>query len=124
GPLAFHMFIARVVLPYYWVMWMPAFLALVALGVAELVGRARSHRPSHRWRGVLLTALIVGCVAVLSAASARDTYRMLSRDTPLQPSYAAAVLQHSPLVYLRLDERSGALADDASGNGHAGSYLG
>ena len=41
GPLVFHMVIAPVVLGYYWVMWMPLFLALVALGVGELIGNSR-----------------------------------------------------------------------------------
>ena len=36
GPLIFHMFIAGVVLPYYWVLWTPAYVALTALGVPAI----------------------------------------------------------------------------------------
>ena len=54
GPLIFHMAIAHVVLSYYWVMWMPLFLAMVALGLGELLGSSRewsSRQPSRRSQG-------------------------------------------------------------------------
>jgi hypothetical protein len=41
----FHMFIAGVVLPYYWVMWTPAWLALTAIGVHDLARVAARHLP-------------------------------------------------------------------------------
>ena len=121
GPLFFHMVLARVVLSFYWVMWMPAFLALVALGVAELVALIRS--PGRAWR-VTGPAVAASCVVVLGVASAHDTYRMLSRPVPRHVSYTAAVLERSPLVYLRLDEPSGTTAADSSGNGHPAAYSG
>jgi len=38
--------------------------------------------------------------------------------------YAAAVTADQPSLYLRMDERSGTTAHDASGHGHSGSYVG
>ncbi len=122
GPLIFHMAIARVVLSFYWVMWMPAFLALVALGVAELARLASSRRKSARIAGPAVAML---CAAVLALASAHDTYQMLTRPVAHQPTYAAAILARAPLTYLRLDERAGATtAADSSGSGHPASYTG
>jgi hypothetical protein len=123
GPLVFHMAIAPVVLGYYWVMWMPMFLALVALGVGELLGNSRDWVHG----GLRAAARVVGvlCVAVLAAASVHDLYRTLT--LPATPhrntSYSAAVLGRSPLTYLRLGDRSGVSATDSSGKGHSGTYL-
>ena len=39
-------------------------------------------------------------------------------------AYAAAVMSDSPLVWLRLDETSGVVAKDSSGNGHDAAVLG
>ncbi len=121
GPLIFHMAVADVILGFYWVMWMPAFLALVALGAAELVTLARDPRPSVRVAAVLAAA---SSVTVLTAASAGDTYHMLTRATPDDQVYSHTVLASSPLIYLRLDERSGAVAADGSGHDHPASYVG
>ncbi|MFC1437110.1 phospholipid carrier-dependent glycosyltransferase [Streptacidiphilus sp. N1-10] len=41
GPFVFHCFVAKVVLGFYWVMWMPAVFVLAALGMREIVVRAR-----------------------------------------------------------------------------------
>ena len=125
GPLIFHMAIARIVLSFYWAMWMPAFLALVALGVAELIRRARGH-----WRQALDARSATGvagalCVAVFGLAAAQDTYRMLSKPVPSRQSiaYSDGVLAHAPLVYLRLDQRSGVLALDSTAFHHDGVYV-
>lgn len=121
GPLVFHMAFAGVILGHYWVMWMPAFLGLVALGGAELV--------RHRWRrrvpfGVAGVTLGVICICVLLLASLRDTYRMLVLAPPAHrtTSYEVVARGHAPLVYLRLGERSGAEAADESGHGNDGVY--
>ena len=45
-------------------------------------------------------------------------------DGGTQSAYAAAVLSDAPLVWLRLDETSGAVAKDSSGNGHDAAVLG
>ena len=79
GPLVFHMFLARVILPYYWVMWMPALLGLVALGVGELVGLARSADSRLRVAGPALAGV---CVAVLMLVSLQATYRTLTQPPP------------------------------------------
>ena len=39
-------------------------------------------------------------------------------------AYSAEVLADSPVVYLHLDESSGTLAADASGNGNTGTFTG
>jgi len=123
GPLVFHMVIAPVVLSYYWVMWMPLFLALVALGVGELLGSRRQWSRD----GFRVGARIIGAaaVAVLAGAAVHDTYRTLTLpDTPHRnTSYSTAVLARSPLTYLRLGERSGVTATDSSGRGHPGTYV-
>jgi 4-amino-4-deoxy-L-arabinose transferase-like glycosyltransferase len=121
GPLIFHMAVAGVILSFYWVMWMPAFVALVALGAAELVRLARSPRAAL---GAAAGLTAAASVVVFTAASAHDTYRMLSKTVPDGQPYSRAVLSHSPLIYLRLDETAGSVAADSSGNGHAGSYVG
>ena len=79
GPLLFHMFIARVTLSFYWVMWMPALLALVALGVAELAGLARSRDVRLRRAGPIAAGL---CVALLTVVSLQGTYRTLTKPPP------------------------------------------
>ena len=123
GPLVFHMAIAHVVLSYYWVMWMPLFLALVALGVGELLGSSREWSRAGSRTG----AKVIGAAAVvlLSAAAVGGTYRTLT--LPSAPhrntSYSAAVLARSPLTYLRLGDRSGVTATDSSGKGHPGTYV-
>lgn len=121
APLVFHMAIARVVLGFYWVMWMPAFLALVALGLAEFVRLTRSRRAVVRLTAGLTAA---ACAVVIAVASARDTYGVLTRPVPSHPSYAATVLRYSPATYLRLDDRAGFIAKNSSPGGYAGVYSG
>lgn len=120
APLIFHMAIADVMLGFYWVAWMPALLALVALGLAELYRLSTSASRLLRLGGAILAG---ACVLVLAVASLHDTYRMLTR-TAHDTSYFAAVRSRSPQVYLRLDELSGTRARDLSGNNHSASYAG
>lgn len=42
---------------------------------------------------------------------------------PTTPTYDSEVLADSPLVYLRLEETSGTVAADSSGNGRSGTYV-
>ncbi len=58
APVIFHLFVATVVLPFYWALWTPAFLALSALGVQETVAclRTSSHRLIPLAAAVLLLA--------------------------------------------------------------------
>jgi hypothetical protein len=119
------MVIARVVLSFYWVMWMPAFLALVVLGVAELATSALSG-PPRGLRAGSATVVAFACAATFFVASLRDTYRMLTRpvSSSAAGTYVAEVLSHSPLVYLRLGDPAGSsTARDSSSKHHDGSYL-
>lgn len=121
GPVVFHMAIAGVILGYYWVMWMPAFLALVALGIAELAKRVASSAPTPRIAGV---SVALSCAIVFAVPSVRATYRVLTISTPRPMPYAAAVMAYTPLVYLRLDDAAGSTATDWSGNERTGAYVG
>ncbi|MGB9376377.1 MAG: hypothetical protein WCB04_02580, partial [Mycobacteriales bacterium] len=64
APLIFHLFLAGVVLDFYWVLWMPAVVVLSAIGIWELLGRARSARPRHV-RALAGVATMVALVAVI-----------------------------------------------------------
>lgn len=69
APFVFHAFLADVVLPYYWVMWMPMVLALSALGMAQL-GRVawRTERNSRAALAALAAAVaLVGAVVPIVA---------------------------------------------------------
>lgn len=73
APIVFHCLVAGVVLPFYWVMWMPAVIALSALGMGELVtlgGRASSV--TQRVGPVLIAAVaLLGVVVPSFAESVR-----------------------------------------------------
>ncbi len=49
GPMAFHCWLAGVVLPFYWTLWTPAAVALSALGCWELARRA-GRVPVPGWK--------------------------------------------------------------------------
>jgi hypothetical protein len=127
GPVLFHTVISSVVLSFYWVMWMPAFLALVALGVGELVRTVPMPIPrpgfDRRLSGGATAAV---CVVVFAGAAVGDTYGMLTKRFTVarHVSYSDAVRAHGPLVYLRLGERVGTIAADSSPSHHDGSYAG
>lgn len=88
APLAFHCWLAGVVLPFYWTLWTPAAVALSALGCWELArraGRERSPgRPSPRSRlargaaGLAAVCALVA-IAVLSIGQL-DRVARLQRD--------------------------------------------
>lgn len=76
GPAVFHLFLAKVALPYYYVMWLPFYMALAALGIGELARRAL--RPgSVPWRVV---AVVLCCVALVLClvAAVRGFVRMVT----------------------------------------------
>jgi len=79
---------------------------------------------------VLLFAVIVGCSPGSGSSSNRAVpsgakRHALSAATPVPGSgYDAAVLALSPYAYYRLDETSGTVAYDSSGNGLNGTYEG
>jgi 4-amino-4-deoxy-L-arabinose transferase-like glycosyltransferase len=74
GPVLFHSLVAGVVLPYYWVMWTPAWLALTAVGVHDLTGvsvrlLSRARRPRlPAVAGALVPAVAVAVFGVPAAA--------------------------------------------------------
>ncbi|MBV9823762.1 MAG: phospholipid carrier-dependent glycosyltransferase [Actinobacteria bacterium] len=85
APVVFHCWLARVVQSSYWQLWLPAAVALSALGCWELARRARRIRPTG-WSGRLLrgaAALAAACALVAIAAAAigqLGTVAHLQRD--------------------------------------------
>jgi len=65
-----------------------------------------------------LLVLVIG--PVLSSCGAATT--AAGPTTP--PSYKASVLADHPVAYWRLDEATGTVMADATGNGHDGVYAG
>ena len=108
GPLIFHMFIAGVVLPYYWVLWMPAYVALTALGV-QAITVAVSKRLDAKHLGpkrlganrggaaILATAF----VAVFAVPSIGDSVHLATQPvTGAQrlPAVMAGAKLHGPIL--------------------------
>jgi hypothetical protein len=91
GPVAFHCFVARDTLPFYWVMWMPAVFALAALGGHELVRRARR---SGRvvWR-VLSAAVAVVVLVTMLGSAIRETLQVATE--PREGPAALAGIRHT-----------------------------
>jgi hypothetical protein len=104
---------------------MPAFLALVALGVAALAQLALDHADRTRGRALASGVVATACVVVLATASLVDTHKMLTEASAEDQTsaYSTAVIEQAPLVYLRLGESSGKTALDSSGQHHDGSYV-
>jgi 4-amino-4-deoxy-L-arabinose transferase-like glycosyltransferase len=73
APFVFHCFVASVVLPFYWVMWMPAVISLSALGTGELVTRGmRASSVPGRVGPLLIAAIaLLGVVVPSFAESVR-----------------------------------------------------
>lgn len=88
APLAFHCWLAGVVLPFYWTLWTPAAVALSASGCWELCGRAgwvrSAGRPTSWSRPVRgIAALAAACaLTALAVASIEQLDRVagLQRD--------------------------------------------
>lgn len=93
GPLVFHLAIAGVVLPYYFVMWMPAYLALTALGAAELLALAGQPEALARTGGVLAG---IACAGALLTGAARDTVRITTMHLT-GPPYLPTVMRRAHL---------------------------
>ena len=98
GPLIFHMFFAGVVLPFYWVMWAPAYLALVSLGVAEITKLIRRRQYLLRVAGVASTA---AAVVIFGLGPARDGVRLAAMTVEGPQRLAAVMAQdelHGPIL--------------------------
>ncbi|HEX8078756.1 MAG TPA: phospholipid carrier-dependent glycosyltransferase [Jatrophihabitans sp.] len=89
GPLAFHCWLAGVVLPFYWTLWLPAAVALSSLGCWEFMwrgGRARSadwppdlRRRLARGGAGLAAACALAAIAIPSIGQL-DQVARLQRD--------------------------------------------
>lgn len=88
APLAFHCWLAKVVLPFYWTLWTPGAVALSALGCWELARRAGAERSPGRSslrrqlaRGAAGLAAVgaLAAIAVLSIGQL-DRVARLQRD--------------------------------------------
>lgn len=99
APVVFHCFVAQVVLPFYWVMWMPAYVVLAALGVVELarVGRGRTVA------GVAAVSAAAACLVGVGVASAHESVRTATTPVtgvPRLPQVMAAHRLDGPVLSL------------------------
>ena len=93
APIVFHTLIAGVILSYYWVMWMPAFLALAGIGAAEILSR----RPRQRYSTATLAKLTaIGAVLVVMVVSVHDTIRITAAHLA-GPADLPTVMRHNNL---------------------------
>ncbi|MEO6501369.1 MAG: phospholipid carrier-dependent glycosyltransferase [Jatrophihabitantaceae bacterium] len=93
APLAFHCWLVRVVLPFYWTLWPPAAVALSALGCWELARRAGGVRsPGWSLLRHRLTRGAAGLAAACAlAAIAVPSLGQLDRVARLQRDGAVAL---------------------------------
>lgn len=99
GPLVFHTLVAGVVLPYYWVMWTPAWLALTAVGVHDLSGAfVRLRSRARHARVTPVAGALVPCVAAVAfgVPAAADSVH-LATLAPDGPQRLAAVMADAHL---------------------------
>jgi 4-amino-4-deoxy-L-arabinose transferase-like glycosyltransferase len=121
GPVLFHMFIARVILGFYWIMWMPAYLALVAIGMAALASRVRATAALPR---TTYPSVAAAMALALMLSAAHMTSTLVSAAALRSTSYAATVVALRPQIDLRLNDAVNAQARDSSGHGRPGLYVG
>jgi 4-amino-4-deoxy-L-arabinose transferase-like glycosyltransferase len=88
GPFVFHGFVAKVTLPFYWVMWMPLVVALAALGMWELL--LRTYRADRASRSVAYGAAAALGLVILVVASVSQV-ATLGSLTPVGGAAIAAV---------------------------------
>lgn len=85
GPIVFHVFLARVVLPSYWTLWTPPFFALAAMGWAHALARLRTRGGgAGRTWSVLATSAVL---AVPLAAATGESVRVAT----VRPTGTAAL---------------------------------
>ncbi|MEY9837628.1 ArnT family glycosyltransferase [Streptacidiphilus sp. EB103A] len=101
GPFVFHCFVAKVALGFYWVMWMPAFFILAALGMREIVERAR------RLGGAVPQAVAVCVVlAVPVGASVQESIKVAELKpvgVKVLPSLQRSHGLHGPVIAAGID---------------------
>lgn len=90
APVAFHCWLAGVVLPFYWTLWTPAAVALSALGCWELARRARLPRTGPtRARLTRIGAGVAAACALIALAA--PSLGQLDRVARLQRDGAVAL---------------------------------
>lgn len=78
GPVLFHCVIAGVALEFYWVLWSPAFFALAAIGITEVVRRAAAL-PGTPVRALAGAAVLLAAVVVVSSV-VRQTWTVATLE--------------------------------------------
>jgi hypothetical protein len=91
APVLFHTVLARVTLPFYWTMWLPAFLGLAAIGWTELVRVATTATARTRWRlAAAAFAVVLSAPIVWSVGTELHRTAVI---TPVGPIVIPAVLE-------------------------------
>ena len=98
GPVVFHCFVAKVVLPFYWTMWLPPFIGLAAVGIVRLVQAALASSGARRFGVAALAVVLVIPPASVMAAEVRK---------------AALLVPVGPITLPALFARSGVTGDVA-----------
>ena len=115
GPLAFHCWLAGVVLPFYWTLWLPAAVALSSLGCWELAcrgGRARCpgwttpRRRLARGGAGLAAACALAAIAVPSIGQLDQVARLQRDGAVALPEIRARLGLHGAVLttgFLRVE---------------------
>ena len=96
-PFLFHLFLTDLVLNYYWVMWLPAFLALAALGIHALVVAINNLNPSL-WPPIATLALLLTVPAASAAAETGRVATLHPQGTAVLGKVMRAHGLHGPVV--------------------------
>ena len=99
GPFVFHCLLAGVVLPFYWVMWMPALIALSALGIGAIasLGKRASSVPQ---KVVVRLAVAVAVLGVLlpSVAESVRVATLVPLGAKVVPDLRAGLGLHGSIL--------------------------
>ena len=102
-PAVFHLFVMRVTLPYYWVMWLPLVAGLSFLGWAALLTRVgRGGRRTLVSGGLLVVLLVPMVVSAIGQTKAVLTYERSGVDAIPQVMRAAKI--PGPVLALGITE--------------------
>jgi 4-amino-4-deoxy-L-arabinose transferase-like glycosyltransferase len=100
APLVFHLFVATVMLNYYWTLWTPAFLTLSALGVQATVARFRTA--SHPIVPVVVAALLLATPFSSAVAESRRVAALKPEGTMVLSEVMRTHDLHGPVVFAGL----------------------
>ncbi|MFC4908315.1 ArnT family glycosyltransferase [Actinomadura gamaensis] len=98
APGVFHCFLAKVVLGFYWVMWLPAAIATAALGLAALARHVSTARRGIRTGVAVLLAGALTWTAALAAADTRRTLDARIVGTAYLPKVMARSNLHGEVL--------------------------